>query len=137
MRTLFTKLINYFLLIVNTQLRPKKKKKKKPSQPATRQRRGERGKNKPSSSSSLFDDENLGTSTSFTELLLLQSDDLFHTKTKSPIVTANDVVTISMTESDIDSLSEIPSTDSIVRTNSEFEPIFKLSFLFFFFDIQF
>jgi hypothetical protein len=86
------------------------------------------------SSSSSFNDENLGTTTCFTELLL-RSDDLFHTKTKIPIITANDVVAITSIESDTDSPSEIPSTDSRVRTNSEFEPILisnlaRFSFLF-------
>ena len=86
------------------------------------------------SSSSTFNDENLGATIGVT-YLLLWSDDLFHTKTKIPIITANDVVAITSIESDTDLPSEILSIDSRVRTNSKFEPILisnlaRFSFLF-------
>nr|POE81684.1 hypothetical protein CFP56_28148 [Quercus suber] len=86
-----------------------------------RQGKGKRGKNKPSSSSSLFDEENLGTSTGFTELLLLRSDDLFHTKTKSPIITANDVVMIR-------SNAELMPVGTSTKTLVPIGPIFEIGF---------
>lgn len=62
-----------------------------------------------------------GTNTGLTSLL--RSEDFFQKNTRRPITTAAEVVAMRSSESDTESPSETPRSDSTVRTKSELEAI--------------